>query len=133
MVEASERFLMQRRVSSSAVCSRQLVARMTVAPGGIGVFVCPFAHVRYFKVTLFIGLLVSLFVSCLYWLGVFFQLDLALSGFLGRGAPVSFAAPVAAAAAPDFVGLAPGLALRFSFSWRSISLNASLRCATAAR
>src|SRR6187401_234027 len=50
------------------------------------------AHVRYFKVTLFIGFIVALIVSCLYWLvPVFFQLDLALSGFLGRGAPVSFA------------------------------------------
>jgi len=43
--------------------------------------------VRYFKVTLFIGFFVSLAVTCLYELGGFFQLDLALSGFLGRGAP----------------------------------------------
>ncbi|MEQ1860006.1 MAG: adenylate/guanylate cyclase domain-containing protein [Chthoniobacteraceae bacterium] len=47
----------------------------------------PAPLVRYFKVTLFIGFLVSLAVACLYELGAFFQLDLALSGFLGRGAP----------------------------------------------
>jgi len=44
--------------------------------------------VRYLKVTLFIGFLVTLGVTSLYELGAFFQLDLALSGFLGRGAPV---------------------------------------------
>jgi class 3 adenylate cyclase len=44
--------------------------------------------VRYLKVSLFIGFLVSLAVTCLYELGAFFQLDLALSGFFGRGAPV---------------------------------------------
>lgn len=43
---------------------------------------------RYFKVTLFIGFLASLAVASLYELGAFFQLDLALSGFLDRGAPV---------------------------------------------
>ncbi len=47
----------------------------------------PALPVRYLKVTLFIGFLVSLAVTCLYELGAFFQLDLALSGFLGRGAP----------------------------------------------
>lgn len=43
--------------------------------------------VRYLKVTLFIGFIVSLLVSCLYELGLIFQLDLALLGFLGRSAP----------------------------------------------
>ena len=42
---------------------------------------------RYLKVSLFIGFIVSLAVTCLYELGAFFQLDLALSGFIGRGAP----------------------------------------------
>jgi class 3 adenylate cyclase len=47
--------------------------------------------VRYLKVTLFIGFLVSLLVSSLYWFGVMFQLDLALCGFLGRSAPTPLA------------------------------------------
>src|ERR1700755_1345830 len=52
----------------------------------VGVFHAP-PPVRYLKVTLFIGFLVSLLVSSLYWFGVMFQLDLALRGFLGLCAP----------------------------------------------
>lgn len=64
--------------------------------------------VRYLKVTLFIGFFVSLAVTCLYELGAFFQLDLALSGFLGRGAPVPLGDR--ALQYPLFVVLAFGIA-----------------------
>ena len=43
---------------------------------------CPPVHVRYFKVTLIIGFLVSLLVGALFETGAFRQLDLALGNFL---------------------------------------------------
>lgn len=69
---------------------------------------------RYFKVTLFIGFIVSLAVTCLYELGAFFQLDLALSGFLGRGAPTPLGDR--AMQYPLFLSLA------FAIAWTTVDI-----------
>ncbi len=88
-------------------------------------FLSAFAPVRYFKVTLFIGFIVSLFVSCLYWLGVFFQLDLALSGFIGRGAPVPFA--------DKWIQVPIYVFCAFVIAWTTIDIpRFSLKCIVAA-
>jgi class 3 adenylate cyclase len=99
---------------------------ITVAPDAIDVFVWSFAHVRYLKVTLFIGFIVALVVSCLYWLvPVFFQLDLALSGFLGRGAPVSFS--------DKWIQVPLYVFCAFAVAWTTIDIpRFSLKCIIAA-
>lgn len=80
---------------------------------------------RYLKVTLFIGFIVSLLITCVYELGAIFQLDLALSGFLGRGAPVALGDR--ALQYPIFVSLA------FAIAWTTVDIpRFSLKCIVAA-
>ncbi len=81
--------------------------------------------VRYLKVTLFIGFIVSLLTASLYELGAIFQLDLALSGFLQRGAP----GPLADRAwqYPLIVFFA------FAIAWTTVDIpRFSLKCVIAA-
>ena len=80
---------------------------------------------RYLKVTIFIGCVVALLVASFYELGAIFQLDLALSGFLQRGAPQPLA---------DRAWQYP-LIIFFSFAiaWTTVDIpRFSLKCVIAA-
>jgi hypothetical protein len=72
--------------------------------------------VRYFKVTLLIGLLVSLVVAALYETGLLYRLDVTLATLLGGDS-------VPAPRADRLLQYAIAVALAFATAWTTIDIG----------